>query len=314
MKKSPRVSVILPTYNRAYTLHRSINSVLCQTYQDFNLIVVDDASMDDTEDIVNYFKDERIIYKKLSKNVGGAGARNIGLQLAQGEYVAFQDSDDEWTCMHLHKSIASLDVEDDVGAVFSDFIQIGDFGCRMMPIWMDKSMNVNFYETLLWRNVVGTPTLVARRSALESVGGFDESMPRYQDWELVLRLAKVVRFKYRKEPSVLSYVHEDGISQNSEAHLIALEKIYEKHVESINKNPSLMAAWLNYLGDAKVSHGLDGGRRLLLNAALTRPTKVSYVLKAVLSLCLSSYFYNRVKNIKKIIFDTCRISGLGRSR
>ena len=97
MAERPTVSVIIPTYNRAYLIDRSIQSVLNQTYQDFELIVVDDGSTDNTEDIIRQFqeKDKRIKYIKYDKNKGGSAARNTGIKNSVRKYIAFQDSDDE---------------------------------------------------------------------------------------------------------------------------------------------------------------------------------------------------------------------------
>ena len=91
-----KVSVIIPTYNRATTIIKSINSVLNQTYSNFEIVVVDDNSDDNTKDIIKQIQDDRIIYIKNKKNLGAASARNIGIKNATGELIAFQDSDDEW--------------------------------------------------------------------------------------------------------------------------------------------------------------------------------------------------------------------------
>jgi len=90
------ISVIMPTYNRARTLKRAIDSVLAQTYSDIELIVVDDCSTDNTKDIVDKYSDERLRYVRLKKNSGACVARNVGIEKAKGEYIAFQDSDDYW--------------------------------------------------------------------------------------------------------------------------------------------------------------------------------------------------------------------------
>ena len=92
----PTVSVIIPTYNRANLIGRSIQSVLGQTYRDFEVIIIDDNSTDNTGEVVRSFRDPRIIYIKLSSNSGVSAARNQGIQMAKGTYIAFQDSDDEW--------------------------------------------------------------------------------------------------------------------------------------------------------------------------------------------------------------------------
>jgi len=94
--KSVTVSVIIPTYNRAHLVGRAIRSVLNQTYQDFEIIVVDDCSTDNTEEIVKGFNDHRIRYMRHDRNRGGSAARNTGIKASQGKYIAFLDSDDEW--------------------------------------------------------------------------------------------------------------------------------------------------------------------------------------------------------------------------
>ena len=103
--KTPKVSVIIPTYNRAHLVGRAIRSVLNQTYQDFEIIVVDDGSTDNTEEVVKSFNDPRIRYIRHEKNRGGSAACNTGIRAARGEYIAFQDSDDEWLPEKLEKQM-----------------------------------------------------------------------------------------------------------------------------------------------------------------------------------------------------------------
>lgn len=107
-KRMPLVSVIIPTYNRAHTLPASIDSVLCQTYDNLEVIVVDDGSTDGTEIFVRGLADSRVRYIKNSGNHGPAAARNLGVRRAEGEYVAFQDSDDEWRPDKLEKQMPLL--------------------------------------------------------------------------------------------------------------------------------------------------------------------------------------------------------------
>jgi glycosyltransferase involved in cell wall biosynthesis len=299
MTDKPKVSVVLPTYNRANELRKSIYSVLSQTFTDFELIIVDDASSDNTTEIISAVNDNRVRYIQLIDNVGGSEARNVGIRKARGEIVAFQDSDDVWTSLKLEKAVNELVAEPDAGAVFSDFIQIWESGSRKMPKWWSPFDQEYFYNSLLWNNVVDTPTLVVRKSILQRVDGFDASMPRYQDWELALRLAEVTNFVYIDEPLILSYVTPGSITHNKEAHRIAMEKIYKKHYKTINAERRLKALWMQRLGDARMIGGVKGGRSLLVKSLLYDPFNIRYLIKALLSLPANKRLYGYGKGLFK---------------
>ena len=131
---SPRVSVIIPTYNRAHLIGRAIQSVLAQTYQDFEVIVVDDGSTDNTEEVVLNFGSEKMRYIRHGTNRGVAAARNTGIRNARGEYIAFQDSDDEWYPNRLESISEIMEDRKDIDFIFSygKFLKngeiIGDVG------------------------------------------------------------------------------------------------------------------------------------------------------------------------------------------
>lgn len=108
MTNNPKISVIIPTYNREKLIERSIKSVLNQTYKNIEVIVVDDCSNDNTKSIVNSIKDDRLIYIKLSKNKGACYARNKGIEAASGKYIAFNDSDDVFYKNKLEKQLKNL--------------------------------------------------------------------------------------------------------------------------------------------------------------------------------------------------------------
>lgn len=293
--KTPCVSVVLPTFNRDALLSRSIASVLAQTFNDFELIVVDDASTDSTEDIVKGFHDARIRYERLPTNVGGAEARNVGIRLARGKYIAFQDSDDEWLCSKLEVSVRKLEESPSVGFLFSAFLQVWSSGCRRMPIWSGLDQVRSIPESLLWRNVVDTPTLVVKTHFLDKIGGFDSAMPRYQDWDLALRLSSAADCLYLPDPLVISHVTKGSISEDQVAHSVALGKIYDKNRAVIDEDAPLRAYWLYRQGDAKMAVGQRDGRTLLLRAILGNPWNLRYFAKALLSFPGSPAFYTRAQ-------------------
>jgi glycosyltransferase involved in cell wall biosynthesis len=121
----PKVSVIIPTYNRAGLLKRAIQSVLNQIYQDFEIIIVDDASTDNTENVIESFKEHRIRYIKHESNKGAAVARNTGIKFANENYIAFQDSDDEWLPEKLEKQMEIIEhASPRVGVVYTGYRRI----------------------------------------------------------------------------------------------------------------------------------------------------------------------------------------------
>lgn len=191
-KEKPTVSVIIPTYNRAHLVSRAIQSVLNQTYQDFELIVVDDASRDNTEEVIKQFNDERIKYFRHEKNKGGSTARNTGIKASRGRYITLLDDDDEWLPHHLEQSVEIMHkLKKDWGVVYTGRIVITEKKTKnVYPKWKGK-----IFRNILVKGSPGTPgTALIRRSCFNQVGLFDERFPRYQDWEMYLRLAKQYKF------------------------------------------------------------------------------------------------------------------------
>ncbi|GAH74960.1 unnamed protein product, partial [marine sediment metagenome] len=171
VKNKPTVSVIIPTYNRAYLIGRAIQSVLNQTYQDFEIIVVDDGSTDDTEEIVRSFKDKRIGYVRHEKNKGAAAARNTGIKAAKSEYIAFQDSDDEWLPEKLEKQMKVFEnAPPEVGVVYTDFLRIkGNKKIHIPFSWVTQKEG-NIHKELLKGNFVTTQSVVIRKKCFKKSG------------------------------------------------------------------------------------------------------------------------------------------------
>ena len=251
ISNSPKVSVIIPTHNRAHLIGRSIQSVLNQTYQDFEIIVVDDGSTDNTKDIIEKFqkKDNRIKYIRHEKNKGGSAARNTGIKAARGEYIAFQDSDDEWFPEKLKKQMEffkNMPVE--VGIVYTDMWRITGnkksyfYSTKIMP--EDKTI----YEQALDYGVsnIGIQTSLIKKEVFAKAGMFDEKFPRFIDLEFFIRLSKYYYFFHIKEPLVNYFDADKGISSNTKALITARKLILEKYFEDIKKDKKILAK--HYLG------------------------------------------------------------------
>lgn len=215
MKATPLVSVIIPAYNNADMVVDAVESVLAQTYQNRELIVVDDGSEDETADKLKPFEG-RLTYIR-QDHQGPAVARNAGIRAAKGQFVAFLDSDDIWMPLKLERSLPPFESDSSVGVVYTAVsVHEMDTGRRYLQPQYTMS---GWISEALFRECrgVNTSTLVVRRDALERVKGFDEEFFRAQDWDLMLRLAEVYRYAHvpevlterRLHPKSLSVMHRD---------------------------------------------------------------------------------------------------------
>lgn len=244
----PLVSVVIPVYNREKTILRALNSVLRQTYSNIEVIVVDDGSTDSTVQVVRDRADERVRLICFSSNQGANRARNKGISEAKGEYIAFQDSDDEWLTDKLEKQLAYMR-KAAVKAVYGPYILYDEGKVSIVPgNYMNQDIyEKNIAETLKKRNVVGTPTLIIQRELFSKIGMFDVDMKKLQDYEFVIRLVKNEPLGYMKEPLVKAYRMEQSITSNMYLTLDAYAKIFEKHSDFIDLKYALHI----YLGYAE---------------------------------------------------------------
>lgn len=252
----PLVTVIIPTYNRAATIRRAIDSVLEQSYKNLELIIVDDCSSDDTVQIVHSYCDKRINLICLPQNGGANAARNKGINAAKGEYIAFQDSDDEW-------------LEDKL-AIQIDYMNRARKKvcyCQHTLITDTKRINIpehtnqkEIYEEkivdlLRKMNVISTQTLIIHKEVVEKIGMFDETLKRLQDYEFVIRICQKYDISYVDQALVNVYRLNDCISNNNWALADALKKILIKHTNFVDFE-SFMRCYLYYCDWYNVS-GID---------------------------------------------------------
>lgn len=202
------VSVVIPTYNRAQLIERAVNSVLRQSYNDLDIIVVDDASTDDTRDRVAALQqvDQRIRYLCHDTNRGSQVARNTGIQAAVGKYIAFLDSDNEWLPQKLYLQMALFSQKaDSLGAVYCGFQRVSMDG-EMLEEDMPRLRGYIYQQALVdW--VADTSTMVVSRDILEKIHGFDDGIKAYQEWDLCIRLARECEFDFIPECLVLYHQH-----------------------------------------------------------------------------------------------------------
>lgn len=188
------VSVIIPTYNRADSVVRAVKSVIQGSYTDIEVLVIDDASNDGTQERIRQLKDERIKYFALPENRGGSAARNEGLSRALGEYIAFLDSDDKWLPHKLEEQLKLMaGSKRSYGAVYSGFYAVDAKGRFLYKTIAGKEGDLS--EELLVTNCIGTlSTVVFRKDILQRLNGFDTELKSCQDWDLYIRAAGICRF------------------------------------------------------------------------------------------------------------------------
>lgn len=295
MDGSPTVSVIIPTYNRAHVLGRSIQSVLNQTYQDFELIVVDDGSSDNTEEVVRNFNDIRIKYIRHDKNRGVSAARNTGIKAAQGEYIAFNDSDDEWLSHHLEKLMLAFEkASPQTGVVYSGFIYVmlGGKGIRVRPPRAARKEG-DIRPSLLKRSFIYFQTAIVKRQCFEKVGLFDERIPCAEDWELWLRISTHYHFKYVGEPLVVEYESTDGLTNDKGAFARGYELVLARHFQDFLADKRVLAYHYFVVGLCLCASGeFQRGRNYFMQAVKAHPLGL-HLCAALVSL-LGQRTYNLV--------------------
>lgn len=234
------ISVVVPTFNRAKSLEASLSSVLAQTFRDIEVIVVDDASTDETAVILSKISDVRLKVITLTENCGAPNARNIGIRNAGGKYIAFHDSDDVWLPNKLYEQIGLL--ETGFKAVFCPYLRLKNHDVSLIP---DLTCGTQVdLKDLLMKSLVGTPTLIIERSLLEKNKLlFDTSLPRFQDWDFVISVARIVNIGYLNNPLVIAHVSSDSISSNSASKVKALVHIYNKNINEIRQDNYLSWKW-----------------------------------------------------------------------
>lgn len=198
----PRVSVIIPTYNRRQYVQEAIDSVLAQTHMDYEIIVIDDGSTDGTGKVLEARYGDRIRYE-WQENQGESVARNRGIELACGEFVAFLDSDDLWLPDKLTQQLTLVSAHDDIGMVYGGAWLIDGSGHRISDDpWESypEATAVPLADLLRGNTVSGPTTVLIRRSTLDRVGGFDPEIRYGEDWDLWIRVASTTRIWYAPEP------------------------------------------------------------------------------------------------------------------
>lgn len=244
-----KVSVIIPTYNYAHYIEEAIDSVLAQTYKDYEIIVVDDGSTDNTKEVVSKYGPKiKYIYQE---NQGLSAARNTGIKNSNGEYIAILDSDDLWLPWKIEKQMKLFEANSGVGLVYSDGFAFGEEGVFDDFLFEE---NMNFYrgrvfDKLLLNNFIPCPSALVKRDCFNKVGLFDTSLDACEDWDMWLRISLHYEIDYVNEPLVKHREHKGSmqtkVEMMEEADLKVLNKIFlQKNVPFILKRKAYSKIYL----------------------------------------------------------------------
>lgn len=233
MGKEPVISVVIPTYNRAGTLMQAINSVLAQRdTQPFEVLVMDDGSTDNTPELMAKTEDPRIQYVRLNHQ-GACAARNEGISRAKGRYIAFQDSDDTWNPIKLSTQLKVLE-ETGADVVFHAY-QFHDRSTGYEGRYPEATVPEGFVTTeqLLKKNLMSTQMVFGKTECFRKVS-FNAKYPRFQDWDLALRLSREYKLYYASDTMADVYMQEDSISAKPDLALEALNMMIWENMEALS--------------------------------------------------------------------------------
>lgn len=280
----PKVSVIIPTYNRATLLKRALESVIAQTYGELEIIVVDNGSTDNTTEVVRGFRDQRIRYYPYTARQNAAAARNAGASIATGAYLAFLDSDDKWEPDHLAVSLKLLRENRHVKGCMGAFKVVSDHRVRRLPA-TDYTPSMNMAEYILgFGGDARTSTFVVDSQAFKDVL-FDENLEKHQDWDFAIRFQTAYGWIWRSEPTVLIYIDSPDRMSRSMRHN-ATRYFLAKHIDKIS--PTVRSRFLARMAyfTAKIE-GYNSAFFEYLAVAIQRPWDpkvIKYLVRALIRL------------------------------
>ncbi len=255
----PLVSIVIPTYNRARDIDRALKSVVAQTYTNWEALIVDNHSSDNTDDVVNRFNDSRIRLFKIHNKGVIAASRNLGIKHALGEYIAFLDSDDWWAPRKLEESLKYLEQGADI--VYHDLFLVSQPGQRVF--WRKergRGLKSPVLDDLIVNgSALNNSSVVVRKSILQEIGGLSEdiNLVAIEDYDAWLRVAKITE-KFKRMPKTLGYWWAGGGNMSGPERTIkcldAFEKFYASDIDRVKAGGGIW--WLNYdKGEAYYSLG-----------------------------------------------------------
>lgn len=211
MERYPKISVVIPAFNAELYIGETLSSALAQTYPSFEVIVVDDGSTDGTRDIVRSFGSSVVLVEQ--KNSGVSSARNQGVAVSNGEFIAFLDADDLWYPDKLERQIEEL-LKVDGEWAYSDVKFHGGVNDSRKDSEFTEKFSGHVLENLAEGNFIGTSSVIIRKRLFWTAGGFDESLPYVEDWDLWARVALRAPIVYLEDVTTVYRVHLGSTSRS----------------------------------------------------------------------------------------------------
>lgn len=298
------VSIVIPAYNSSKFISRTIESVLRQTYKNWELVVVDDGSKDSTGEIVKSFceKDSRVKYIFQENSGSPSGPTNRGIENSSGEYVAILQHDDEWEPTKLEEQLKLMTGDNNLGFVACNAIFVNELKGIESESKLKISDDKHFLEKILCSNIIPYPSAVlAKRSVFDKVGYFDERFKMADDWDMWIRfVASGVNFAFIDKPLFKYHIYGGNITKTivAEKTIKDMEYLLDKHKSLYDKFPKSRSRLLSYLGKLYADSGNMITSRRILKKSLNLDR---YNTKAYVVFLLTLFGKNFYLSVLKIV-------------
>lgn len=280
--KANLISVVIPTHNRLLLLKRAVNSVRNQTFINVEIIIVDDGSTDNTQEVFGATEERGFKYIRVDPPKGGNYARNIGIANASGEFIAFLDDDDEWLPTKLEKQLALFEMDVSVGLVYTGVEVL--HAANSASYYIKPKLKGDLAKSILTYNYIGTTSSVmVRKSIFEDTGEFDINMPQLQDYDLWIRVCQTCKIDFVPESLVKYYIHDNAsqvtssLSKNQDA-INIIDKKYAKLIDKLSagEKKKRFCQRYNAMGKRLLSNGeRASSRRYFFQSFRTYPNTIS---------------------------------------
>jgi len=293
-----KVSVIIPTFNRAEMVCGAINSILNQTLKDFEIIVVDNCSIDNTESVIKSYNDKRIRYFRHQNNGILAVNMNYGMKQARGEYIAFCDDDDIWMPDKLEKQLAEFEKDDKIALVCTNgiaFDETGETGLAAKSHLHDGDFTL---KSLIRINLIISSSILVKKSVIDEVGMMDEEPEIFgaEEYGLWIRIAKKYKIKYIDLPLMKYRTHPGAYRNKGTRDIVAKEYIYRKLLKEKIIDTSFYNKSINRLNYERIIIKFLNADKDI-NLYMIRTTKTDIWKKCLL---IGIYFLFRVKLLNAV--------------